>query len=94
MTDSLESLRQKMEEINTEMLKLLNARTAISLQIKEIKQQKGVPFFDMERERLMLENIAKNNDGPTPAPMTKKFFEEVFKISRACMEQETENIKN
>lgn len=96
MTDTLELLRSKIDAINSEILELVNQRVAISLRIADIKRQKDIPLFDADREKFMLENLAKSN--LIPPEKVQQLFELIFEISRTCMadkwrEQTTSNEK-
>ncbi len=89
MTDTLELLRSKIDDINSEILELVNQRVAISLQIADIKQQKDIPLFDADREKFMLENLAKSS--LIPPEKVQQLFELIFEISRTCMADKLRN---
>jgi len=47
---NIDQLRNKIDEITLEMLKLLRERTEISKQIGELKKNSGLGVFDEARE--------------------------------------------
>ena len=83
MSETLEVLRGKIDEINDEILELVHQRIAISLQIGHLKQQQNIPLFDPDREKFMLENLTKSN--LIPPEKVQQLFELIFEISRTCM---------
>ena len=85
--DRLESLRSQIEKVNSDILDLLNQRTALSLQIADIKKQQGIEFFDATREQHMLDHLKEYNDGPLSDQMLERIFQEIFYVSRTCMEK-------
>lgn len=81
MNETLEMLRSRLDEINLELLRLLNARAEVARSIGEIKEKQGVPKFDPVREREMLEDLAQRNPGPFTNTEIKQLFKEIFKAS-------------
>jgi 3-deoxy-7-phosphoheptulonate synthase/chorismate mutase len=60
----LEALREKANEINLQILKLINERGRIVQEIGKAKEAQGVHRYDPVRERKMLNSIKEFNDGP------------------------------
>lgn len=87
MTTDLELLRNKLGEINLELLRLLNQRAEVARAIGEIKEKQGVPKFDPVREREMLEELAAVNPGPFTNAEIKQLFKEIFKASLNIQEE-------
>lgn len=85
---TLDSLREEIGRINQKILELLNQRMGIALQIKGIKLQTDIPFFDPAREMHMLADLVQANHGPLSDKMVQKIFHEIFSISLTCMEEE------
>jgi len=57
----LEKLRERIDQIDEEILKLLNERAKIAKEIGEIKKQKNMEIHVPERERAIFEKILKLN---------------------------------
>ena len=79
--ENLDSLREKMDKINLEILSLLNKRMEIALQIKEIKEKKQLPMHDPERENKMLIQLLEKNPGPLPSEDVSHLFKAIFECS-------------
>lgn len=59
--DELRSLRQKIDRIDEEILKLLNERARLAKRIGEIKTKLNLPIHVPEREREIFEKILRLN---------------------------------
>ncbi|MGG2995274.1 bifunctional 3-deoxy-7-phosphoheptulonate synthase/chorismate mutase [Paenibacillus macerans] len=88
MSEALNKLRQKLDAINDELLRLLNERAAVVREIGEIKEKQGVPKFDPVRERAMLEELTRRNPGPFKDAAVKHIFKEIFKASLNLQEED------
>ena len=51
---SLDELRQKIDEIDTELLRLLNERADVVHEVGEIKKRDGLQIYAPEREDALL----------------------------------------
>jgi 3-deoxy-7-phosphoheptulonate synthase/chorismate mutase len=78
MKKDLESLRQEIDDINNELLKLLNLRVLKIKEIAEIKDKYAIDYFDSGREEEMLRNIILNNKGPLPNELVRVIFTSIF----------------
>jgi chorismate mutase len=61
---ALEDWRRQIDELDTELLRLLNQRAAIACEIALIKVASGLPAYDGNRERQVLARVAEKNTGP------------------------------
>ncbi|MGG3572712.1 bifunctional 3-deoxy-7-phosphoheptulonate synthase/chorismate mutase [Bacillus gobiensis] len=84
----LEQLRNKANDINLQILKLINERGRIVQEIGKTKDAQGVHRYDPVRERTMLDNIIKNNDGPFETSTLQHIFKEIFKASLELQEDD------
>lgn len=88
MNNNMEQLRDSMDSVNLELLKLINQRADIVKQIGEIKEQQGMNRFDPVREREMLNKLVENNDGPFENTTVEHIFKEIFKASLELQEDD------
>ena len=77
----LEKLRKEIDELDTEILKLLNRRAHIVIDIAHIKRNERAKFYSPEREREILERITSLNEGPFPNDTLKVIFREILSAS-------------
>ncbi|MCD4830665.1 MAG: prephenate dehydratase [Anaerohalosphaeraceae bacterium] len=61
---SLEELRNKIDEIDTKLVELLNARAQVVVEVGKLKGDG--PIYIPEREKKVLAKIAASNKGPLP----------------------------
>ena len=86
--EELDKLRQDLDEVNLELLKLINKRAQLVQDIGGIKQQQGMNRFDPVREREMLDSITQNNDGPFENSTIQHIFKELFKAGLELQEDD------
>lgn len=82
---TLSDLRQEIDKINTELLKLLSRRGEIVQEIGFVKAEKGMETFNPLREADMLDQILQNNEGPFSDEVIKKLFKQIFEASMSLI---------
>ncbi|MFC6117193.1 bifunctional 3-deoxy-7-phosphoheptulonate synthase/chorismate mutase [Macrococcoides bohemicum] len=88
--DELNHLRERIEAINIEILKLLSERGEIAKQIGEEKRKQGTAIYDPEREKEMINMLLDKNDGPFDDNVIKQLFKEIFKASTELQKSNSE----
>ena len=63
---SLDELRNRIDEIDLELVKLLNERARVVVEIGTLKSKTGGQIYAPDREKQILEKIIKVNEGPLP----------------------------
>jgi chorismate mutase/prephenate dehydratase len=81
MTEKLESLREKIDDIDSRLLKLLSARARIVQRVAEAKN--GATVYRPEREAQVLRRVAQENPGPLPDRAVQRVFTEIMSACRA-----------
>ena len=84
--DQLRALRDKVEQLNLQILGLLNERAGVVTEIQEVKTQEGIPTFVPQREEQMLNLLEQRNRGPFSGQAVRHLFKEIFKTSVKLME--------
>lgn len=77
----LDRLRERMDEINSEMVKLFVERMDISTEIAKYKLENRLPVIDRERERKILGKAAREAGEPYE-DYTQILFRTLFELSR------------
>jgi chorismate mutase len=62
----LAALRARIDALDVEIVRLLNQRAQLGLDVGRAKARSGQPVADSEREREVLVRVAMANDGPLP----------------------------
>ncbi|HVI21108.1 MAG TPA: bifunctional 3-deoxy-7-phosphoheptulonate synthase/chorismate mutase [Bacillus sp. (in: firmicutes)] len=75
----LNQLRERLEEINLQLLELINERARAVQEIGHVKVSQGVNKYDPLREREMLNKIKEHNDGPFEDSVILHLFKQIFK---------------
>ncbi len=81
--DKLNQLRTAIDEIDQRMLQLLAERVKLVLQVGELKREFGVKVYDPERERRVLERIARAAPAPLNPEVARRVFERIIDESRS-----------
>lgn len=78
----IERWRRRIDEIDSQLNRLLNARSACALEIGRVKRQVGLPVYSPEREAAILERAMRENPGPLDDAAIRRVFERVIDESR------------
>lgn len=79
---ALKDLRKNIDNIDSEILKLLNKRTDFALKIGSIKKSKGMGSYVPNRETEVIDRIIKNNKGPFPNNGLIAVYRELMSATR------------
>ena len=60
----IEHWRKEIDDIDSELLRLLNMRARLAIKVGALKQAASIPFCDPERERTVLQRLQAINAGP------------------------------
>jgi len=63
---SLEELRKKIDELDHQLVKLLNERARVVVEIGKLKSKTDKPVYAPDREKDVFARIAEANEGPLP----------------------------
>jgi len=78
----LQELRDKLDSIDDELLKLINKRMEIVHQVGELKAQSGGAIYRPEREKAIIDRLESLNSGRLNRNAIEALFLEIFAISR------------
>lgn len=82
----LEKLRKEIDQIDNEILKLLNKRAEVVIEIAHIKRDEKANFYSPEREREIIEHLTSINKGPFPNDTLKVLYREILSASLSLEE--------
>jgi len=75
---NLASLRRQVDRLDAQIVRLLNARTAVALKIGDVKRRQGQGLFAPDRESQIFARLAGRNRGPLPAEALAAIYREVL----------------
>ncbi|MFC4618288.1 bifunctional 3-deoxy-7-phosphoheptulonate synthase/chorismate mutase [Camelliibacillus cellulosilyticus] len=84
----LDKLRERIDQINEQLLDMINERGRLVQQIGQLKKRQGTDAYDPIRERAIMERIAEKNKGPFKTHTLKHLFKEILKASLDLQEDD------
>ena len=85
--EMIKFLRQKIETVDRQILRLLNERAEIVVEVGKVKSENNMDSYDPQRESEVLGALALQNHGPFPQHAIFPVFREIIS---ACRSLETE----
>lgn len=83
----LEQYRLEIDAITQDMMELFEKRLEVSKKIALYKKSQGLPVFQPEREKALIERYCKDTDYPE---LSKAFLENLMSLSKALQKEEIE----
>ena len=74
--------RRRIDQIDTQLMGLLNSRSACAVEIGRIKRALGLPIYSPDREAEILERVMRENPGPLDDLAVRRVFERIIDESR------------
>jgi chorismate mutase len=78
----LSELRDAIDAIDSEILRLFTERARLVLRVGEVKKVAGIRVYDPDRERRILERLGKLAEEPVDAETVRRVFERIIDESR------------
>ena len=78
----LKQLRQDIDDLDNQILRLLNQRMRLVEEIAALKNKAGRDAMDLDREQAIFRRLASQNEGPLAWGAVKKIFGEILAASR------------
>lgn len=79
----ISSLRSRIDRLDKQIIRLLNARASIIVNIAKVKQKSGSSIYSPEREREVLSRISRGNRGPLNKRSLEAIYREIMSASLA-----------
>ena len=79
---NIEYWRSEIDEVDSELLRLLNRRARLAAKVGKLKRAAGLPLSDPERERAVLRRLQQANTGPLDQRAIGKVFRRIIHESR------------
>ncbi len=74
--------RQRIDDIDLQLVKLFNERTQCAIEIGHIKKRIGLEIYSPSREAQVIANVTGANTGPLDAEAIRRLFERVIDEAR------------
>ena len=79
---TIDEIRQEIDRLDGELLRIFNERASLALRIGEIKKLRHLPVYDPTREKQIFERMKRSNPGPLDDQAIVRLFERVIDESR------------
>lgn len=74
----LEDYRKRIDKVDDELLRLINLRAQMVVEIERMKQEADLPLEDLEREKWILDRIDARNMGPLCKLAVRNVFYQII----------------
>lgn len=78
----LEEWREEIDSIDKEILRLINKRARMALEVGALKIKAELPIYDREREQKVIENLCAENEGPLSCDAVIRIFRRIIQETR------------
>ena len=85
--DEVRRRRAEIDRLDAELVRLLNQRARIALDLGQLKRELGLNICDRERERQVLTRVATSNGGPFDHQGLERIFRRIICESRRIERQ-------
>lgn len=75
-------IRERMDELDSELVALLNERASCAKEIGRLKETVGLDVYQPAREIEVLKHVRAKNDGPLEAEAITRLFERIIDEAR------------
>jgi len=79
--DDLEPLRKEIDQIDAEILKLINKRAAVVMEVGKVKRTTKSDYHVLDREHRIYQRLTRLNQGPFPTSSIRPVFKEIISAS-------------
>lgn len=79
---TIDEIRERIDRLDSELLRIFNERASLALQIGEIKKGLDLPVYDPAREKRIFARMTAENPGPLDDQAIVRLFERVVDESR------------
>ena len=82
--------RERIDDVDAQILALLNQRARYVLEIGKIKLALHLPVYMPEREKWIYDNVERTNHGPLSNAAVRRLFERIIDESRRLEKEANE----
>lgn len=75
-------IRSRIDEIDCQVVKLLNERAAMALEIRKLKPQVHWGLYDPKREEEIFKHLASCNEGPLYADNLREIYAAILHVMK------------
>jgi len=95
--NDLDVWRNRIDDIDLQLVRLLNERTMCATEIGKLKIKLGLDAYSPERELEVMKNVTACNKGPLSSAAVRRLFERIIdearSVERAYMHEQKKKPK-
>ena len=76
--NQLAILREDIDKVDAELLRLLNQRAELVLKVGEFKKANNLAVVHTDREKVLLARLCEQNSGPLQQGMVVQLFQQII----------------
>jgi chorismate mutase-like protein len=80
--------RKKIDDLDRRLVQLLNERAQCAHEIGRLKRNSGMPIYEPDREKIIFENIERQNSGPLSEMQLRTVYERLVDVMRQIQREE------
>jgi chorismate mutase len=80
--------RIKIDELDRQLVALISERARCAVEIGKLKQNSSLPVYEPDRERIIFENIQRQNHGPLSQVQLRQIYERLVDVMRQIQSDE------
>ena len=80
--------RKKIDELDSRLVQLMNERAHCACEIGKLKQNSDMPVYEPDREKIIFQNIARQNKGPLSEVQLRQIYERLIDVMRQIQHEE------
>ena len=89
--DNIDHLRERLDAIDDELLRLFNERAKLALEIGRVKKDLGLPIYVPSREEQIITRVQQENPGPLSPTSISRLYQQLIQESRTLEEQDADS---
>ena len=80
--------RLKIDELDRQLVALISERARCAVEVGKLKQHSNLPVYEPDRERIIFENIRRENHGPLSQVQLRQIYERLVDVMRQIQSDE------
>ena len=80
--------RLKIDEIDRQLVRLISDRAHCAVEIGKLKKNSSLPVYEPDRERIIFNNIQRENHGPLTEVQLRQIYERLVDVMRQIQKDE------
>ncbi len=80
--------RRKIDELDRQLVTLISERARCAVEIGKLKQTSSLPIYEPDRERIIFNNIQRENHGPLTEVQLRQIYERLVDVMRQIQKDE------